>query len=313
MQESWTPPQLVNWIKEDLEKRGFPPPHRYEAESLVAHALGLTRLDLYLQFDKPCSPEERTLVKELYQRRLKREPLSYLLGEVGFWTLELSVGPGVLTPRPDSEILVEACLPYLPKELPDPENPREPFTCLELGAGSLALSLSLAMEAKGINLIATEIDEDALSFAKINLERYKEELAQRANRLWLVKMDAFEALDEAFRFDLILSNPPYIPKGDLDELEPEVRDFEPMRALDGGEDGLDFYRRLKEAAKRLKIGGKLAIEHGYDQRETLIGLFAQEPGLTLLKALDDHGQNPRVLLFERTTEGTMEPTKERTA
>ncbi len=293
MTSTWTAPALVKWIAEDLAAKGFPPPHRPEAERLVSFALGLSRLELYLQFDKPINEREREHLKALLRRRYLHEPLGYVLGEAHFWGLTLAVGPGVLTPRFDSEILIEACLPCLPKE------PGKAFQAVELGAGSLCLSLAIGMEGKGMELLALEASPEALSWAKKNLARYQGELQERGNHLRVLLSDGFAAL-EGSQVDLIFSNPPYIARREVTSLEPEVRDFEPLLALDGGESGLEFYHLLAQtASQRLKIQGWLCFEHGFDQQDAILDLLKGYPALKLDLLCKDYQGHPRAMRWQK--------------
>ena len=261
---------------------------------MVAKALGLTRLDLYLQFDRPLTQGERDQVRELLLRRRNREPLSYILGEAHFWNLVLKVGPGVLSPRSDTECLIELAQPLLPKE------PQEPnYRILELGAGSLAITLALAQEGKGMELQSLECSSEALIYAQENLAKYQEDLAGRENRIKVTQSLGFAEADEGL-VDLIVSNPPYIPQGEIEGLMKEVVQYEPALALDGGAEGLDFYPLLAtEAQRRLKRGGHLLFEHGYDQRPALLELMKNYEQLQLIEARDDYGGNPRAMLWQK--------------
>jgi len=294
MNQTWTAPQLVRWIAENLAQKGFPPPHRLEAEQLVAYALGLSRLDIYLQYDKPVSLPERDQLKELLRRRYNREPLGYILGTAHFWGLELLIGPGVLAPRPDSEMLIEACQPILPQK-----KGERPFRVFELGAGSLCLSLALAAEGVGMEMVALEASAEAADWAEQNRLKHQEMIGLRDNSLAVIRGDQISLAGEE-AWDLIVSNPPYIPSQVIESLEPEVKDHEPRMALDGGADGLEFYRLLlDEASARLVPGGWLCFEHGYDQRKAILDLLKDHSSLKLDKLFDDYGGQPRVMRIQK--------------
>lgn len=291
----WTPPRLVKWISQDFENRGFPPPHRLEAEYLVCHCLNISRLDIYLQHDKPCSIEERSHLKELLKRRQKREPLSYILGKFHFWTLELLVGPGVLIPRQDTEILVEAAI-----NLISDQERTVHYHILELGTGTAAIPLSIAMERKQLHITTIEKNSPALKFANKNILKYQKEFLKNHNQVLLVQGDKFDAIQKYPFFDMIVSNPPYIPERDIDDLQAEVRSWEPKNALDGGKSGLDFYPYLKSQAELLlKPDGILIFEHGYQQKIQIMELFEQSSTLAIHQSIKDYANNDRVLAFKK--------------
>jgi release factor glutamine methyltransferase len=296
-EEIWTPPKLVQWMRDDFAKRGFPGHLRLEAERLVSHALNISRLDIYLQYDKPCSVEEQQAVRELVIRRRKREPCSYLMETCEFWSLSLAVGPGVLIPRPETEVLVEATLKIIRKE-----NRTTPFfQILELGTGSAAIPLALSSEEQQLRLIATDISEQALAFARINLNQYQVEIKNQQNQIHLIQGDRFNPVKKQPIYDCIVSNPPYIPTQDVDLLQEEVRLWEPINALNGGSDGLDFYQYLKKSAEvLLKPGGFLVFEHGFDQRESIQQLMASGSQLKLVESIKDYAKHDRVLVFKKS-------------
>lgn len=235
---------------------------RLQAELLLAAVLGVKRLDLYLQFDRPLHPGEVDLYRDYVRQRVKRVPLQYIVGQAAFRHLELKVTSDVLIPRPETEVLVDVAL--------DKTSALAAPHCLDLCCGSGAIALSLAYERPEAVLVATDISAQALAVAKDNgvycgLEGRVE---------WLC--GDFFAPVENKTFDLIVSNPPYVRHGEIDTLEPEVRDYEPHLALDGGVDGLDCYRRIAaEAAHFLAPGGYLLFEVGDDQAEAVCQLLRQ--------------------------------------
>ena len=248
--EIWTPPKLVQWIASDMERRDFPPPHRLEAELLVSHALNISRLDIYLQFDKPCKSDEQACLRELYKRRLQREPLAYILGHCEFWSLTFQVGKGVLIPRADTEILIESALNIIP------DRSETPYQILELGSGSGIIPIVLAHEKENLSIISVDKSQDALQYAEKNLKQHSEKIKAKGNTIQFIHGDKFELPNIPDHVDLIISNPPYIPKADINQLQEEVKGWEPTAALEGGDDGFLFYTYLKnKAEKRLKEGG----------------------------------------------------------
>jgi release factor glutamine methyltransferase len=201
-----------------LARKDVPSP-RVDAEHLVAQALGLTRLDLYLQYDRPLTDEETTACRELVRRRGTREPLAYILGEWGFRRLTLNVDSRALIPRPETEVVVERCLVLL-------DGAEEPVV-LDVGTGTGAIALAIADERPDATVTAIDVSEDALALARENAER-----TGLAARVSFLRHDVTQGLPDG-PYDLVVSNPPYVEPGDLGALQPEVRDWEPEQALVG--------------------------------------------------------------------------------
>lgn len=220
--------------------------------------------------------------REMVTRRARREPLSHILGDKPFWTLDLKVTPDVLTPRADTETLVETCLKQIGSR-------NAAYRIADFGTGSGAILLALLSELPNAVGLGIDISESALAIAKENAVRNG--LADRAvfrTGNWAEGLE-----DESL--DIAVSNPPYIASGVLETLEPEVRDYEPRIALDGGEDGLDIYRLLlPELFRVLKPGGLMAVEIGYDQSEAVMALVRQA-GFSDIKLAKDLGGQPRVV------------------
>ncbi len=258
---NWTILSLVRWTTAYFTDNGFEN-GRGEAEILLAHALGLRRIDLYLNHDKPVEAHERERFKALIRRRLDGEPAAYIIGAREFWSLELAVDPSVLIPRPETECLVEAVLPLLAT----PSDP--PKRVLDMGTGSGAIVLALAHTHPRHRYTAMDRSAAALRTARRNARQH----GMEARIGWFCG-DWTTALDERRPFDLIVSNPPYVRSGDIDELQTEIRDHEPRMALDGSADGLLCLRRLVTAAHRhLVPGGTLALEMGFDQGDAVRAL-----------------------------------------
>jgi len=275
--EPWTVIKVLQWTAEHLKSKGVEN-GRLDAELLLTDLLGLDRVGLYLNFDRPLQADELAAYRERVQRRAGREPLQYILGHTGFWTLELQVGPGVLVPRADTETLVEEAL----KRLPDAAA-----EVLDAGTGSGCICLALASEKPALQLLGLDLSPAALRQAAANAERNN--LQSRVE--W--QQGDLRNLPPG-PWQMIVSNPPYIPQADLDGLMPEVRDFEPLEALDGGTDGLDAYRALAAQTDRLVPAGWLLVEVGIDQAESVQALFA-EVGLTELFIRSDYAGVPRVV------------------
>jgi release factor glutamine methyltransferase len=249
---------------------------RLQAELLLAAVLGVKRLDLYLQFDRLLDADEVNLYRDYVRQRLKRTPFQYIVGEAAFRYLELKVTADVLIPRPETEVLVDVAL--------DKASAIEAPRCLDLCCGSGAIALALAHERPGAVLVATDISPQALAVAKDNGERCG--LDERVE--WLCS-DLFNSLENK-TFDLIVSNPPYVRHADIDLLEPEVRDYEPHLALDGGADGLDCYRRIAtEAARFLVPGGHLLFEVGEGLKWLQISTIFPALSLPAPHPESDHG------------------------
>jgi release factor glutamine methyltransferase len=238
-----------------LEDRHVESP-RLQAEWMLARILAMPRLQLYLNFEKPLAEPALAALREMVVRRGKREPLQHILGSVSFCGIELAVGPQALIPRPETEILAEMAWTWLNR----PSHVGRP-TVLDFGTGSGCLSVAIALKSTGAIVYALDTSRPALELARENARRHA--LNERINFL---EDSGFSALPPEIAFDLVVSNPPYIPRAEIDQLEPEVRDHDPRLALDGGEDGLDFYRLIAaEASSRLRAGGRLMLEIGDGQ------------------------------------------------
>lgn len=231
---------------------------RLETEWMLAAALDIRRIDLYLQFEKVLSDEQVESFRGLVRQRLSGRPLQYITGEAGFRLLDLTVDERVLVPRPETEILVEEALRAIDGGGPD-------GSVLDIGCGSGAIAISVAHERPAVRVLATDISSDALAVARGNAERHGV-----SDRVGFVCGDLLDPIHTDARFDLIVSNPPYIEHADIEALQPEVRDFEPHLALDGGADGLDVIRRLAVASgAHLLPGGRLLVEVGAGQSSTV--------------------------------------------
>jgi release factor glutamine methyltransferase len=252
---------------------------RIDAEVLLAHCLGKDRLYLYLNLDRPLSLQERERYRELVRRRAQREPVALIVGSKEFWSIQFKVAPGVLIPRPDTEILVEVVL----EEIRAVSDPR----VMEIGTGSGAVAVSILRENSIASVVATDIDAQALRTALLNARE-----ADVASAFDCVASDIFSAICPGEKFDVICSNPPYIPTRDIQGLEPEITKFEPLRALDGGIDGLDVIRRIaQEARNYLKDHGAIIFEVGDGQADSVADILSDLCGCrTIRKFLDLSGK-----------------------
>ncbi|MCA9066729.1 MAG: peptide chain release factor N(5)-glutamine methyltransferase [Planctomycetaceae bacterium] len=248
VQDVWTVRRILEWTTGFLRDKGVESP-RVEAELLLAHARQCQRIRLYTDFDEPVSEQQRTRMRELVQRRAKREPLAYIVGTREFYGRSFVVGPGILIPRPETEKLIDLCLSRISKEAH--------VRIAEVGAGSGCISLTLACQLPHSAVTATDISAKAIQTASENASRLKV-----ADRVRLLHGDCLEPLlKEQSQLDVVVSNPPYIRDDEWETLQPEVGGHEPREALLGGPDGLDIVRRLvPQAASLLKPGGFILLE-----------------------------------------------------
>ena len=255
----WTILALIRWADERFKKEGLTTP-RLDAEVLLAETLGRDRVGLYTHFDQPLKPDELARFKKIILRRLRREPVAYILGRREFWSLPFKVTPDVLIPRPETEVLVAEALKTLAQI-----NGKESLL-LEIGTGSGAISVALAKELPAVRVVATDLSAKALSVAGENALQHGVR-----ERVHFLQGDLFQPLQKGSKFSLVITNPPYIPRGKYPSLIPEVRDFEPRIALDGGVDGLDFFRRvLSQVGSFLHPGDWFLGEIGEGQDQNIL-------------------------------------------
>lgn len=263
---SWTIIKLLAWTASFFRDRGIDSP-RLTAEILLARALGVERIDLYLKYDQPLSSDELAGFKQMIKRRAGREPVAYITGEKEFFGRGFFVSPQVLIPRPETEILVETAMGILN------ENSVRPMRVLDVGTGSGAIVVSLAVARPGYQYLASDISMPALLVAIINAGKHGVK-----DKISFFTGDWLTPIAPGYKACLIVSNPPYIPSGDIPTLEPEVRAHEPVAALDGALDGLSAIRRIIGCAPdNLTDGGHLLLEIGYDQKDAVARL-ARESG-----------------------------------
>jgi release factor glutamine methyltransferase len=275
--------EVIQRSAEFLARKGVESP-RLQVELLLARVLAMPRLKLYLDFNRPLTAAELDSARALVKRRADREPLQHILGSTSFCGLELAVNRHVLVPRPETEVLAERGWNFLTG------FGARPVTALDVGTGSGCLAIALAVKCPRARVHAVDNAEAALAVARQNALRH-----QVADRIEFHAGDGFAALPDALRCDLIVSNPPYIPSAEIATLQPEVRDFDPRAALDGGADGLDFFRRLAaQAPPFLAPGGKLMVEFGDGQAEAVRGIFAAQKWI--VEAVEpDYSGRPRIL------------------
>lgn len=274
--------------KKRLEAAGVDSPV-IDARLLVEAAAGATRADIISDPHRPLSEAQGAELEAFLERRARREPVSQILGVKGFWKIMLRVTPQVLTPRPETETILDVVLPDF--------SPAQRLRVLDLGVGSGAILLAILAERPNAVGLGVDVSEDALAVARENAVNLG-----LGGRAALLRSDWTSAL-ESEGFDLVVSNPPYIPTADIDTLAPEVRDHEPRLALDGGPDGLAAYRRLAEEIPRvLKPGGRFAVEIGYDQGAAVSALF-RTPAFDQVRVVKDLGDRDRVVTGLKKTFG----------
>lgn len=277
-QKTWTIKNILEWTAEHFRNRGISTA-RLDAEVLLANALRVNRLYLYLNLERPLSPEERNIFRELVRRRSAREPVSLIIGRKEFWSITLRVQRGVLIPRPDTETLVEATCAAL-RGIADAQ-------VLEIGTGSGAVSIAVAKEFPQAGIFATDINLKALKLAKHNA-------SEAGVDILFFACDLFSAITSGETFHVICSNPPYVKSSIIPNLDPEIN-FEPISALDGGPDGLDVIRKMVPAAKgRLRTGGELLVEMASDQEDEVRQIFSGA-GFTDVSVNRDLAGRPRVM------------------
>jgi release factor glutamine methyltransferase len=284
---TWTIGGLLNWTAKYLAAKGAEFP-RLDAEVLLAHVIGCQRVDLYgLRFAESASDEVRQRYKELIARRVEGCPVAYLVGRKEFFKLDLEVGPAVLIPRPDSEVLVLECL-ELAKKLPA-------HRVLDIGTGSGNLAIAITRQHPNAQVTAVDESGDALAIAARNAKRHGV-----SDRIRFLQGDLFGAIPQGELFDFIVSNPPYIPHDDIAKLPVGVRDFEPHQALDGGADGYAVFDHLIVGAKAfLPPDGWLLVEIGAPQEQAARQKIEACGGYRLSPTVHDFSGHPRVLKGQR--------------
>jgi len=284
----WTLLALLRRTAAYFREREIDSP-RASAEVLLAHALGCRRIDLYLRHDQPLTPAELDRFRGLVRRRARHEPTAYITGEREFWSLPIGVDARVLIPRPDTECLVAAVLERLESAAVAPR------WVLELGTGSGAVVLALARDRPGHPYWATDRSPGALATARRNARRLGLETAVQ-----FAAGDWWRPLRPVGRWDVVVCNPPYIPRPVLATLAMQVAAFEPAAALDGGPDGLEAIRRLiRGAPEHIPPGGWLLLEIGHDQGPAVTRLGQAAADFGDLRCLQDYGGRDRVVVLRR--------------
>jgi release factor glutamine methyltransferase len=276
--------EVIQRSTDFLQQKGVDSP-RLQIELMLAHALNVPRLKLYLNFERALNEAELSRVREMVKRRAMREPLQHILGSTSFCGLEIKCSCAALVPRPETELLAERGWQFL-----STLNPQL-STVLDFGTGTGCIAIALATKAPQVAVHALDISAEALALARENAAK-----SNCIDRVTFHEGDGFAALPNGLQFDLIVSNPPYIAAEEISTLQREVRDFDPRLALDGGSDGLSFYRCIaKEAPSFLKAGGKLMAEFGDGQAEEVKKIFCEQNWI-VEEIVADYSSRARILI-----------------
>ena len=276
---------------------------RLSAELLLARSLGYKRMDLYLRFEQPVVEEELEVFRSMVRRRLKNEPVQYILGETEFYGLPFAVTPAVLIPRPETEHLVERVieLANASHELANAAvgNANDAGAkILDIGTGSGIIPVAVAKHVAGASLTAIDISSEALAIARENAGRN-----DVAGRIEFLEADVLEIspTDLGGQYDFIVSNPPYIPRAEVADLQPEIREYEPLIAATDGGDGLTFYKRIADiSTELLRPEGKILIEIGFGQADSVSGIFTSA-GFNVDEIIEDYSGIARILVISFLT------------
>ena len=283
MPKTWRVIDLINWAESYFKEKGFENP-RSEIEWLLRAVLKCNRMDVYLRFEEPLSQSQLATLRSWVKRRLEREPLQYITGFCDFYGREFSVNEHVLIPRPETERLIDTALEKV-KGLDSP-------SILDIGAGSGCIATTLGLEILGSTVLGIDVSEDAIGIANKNKEKLE------AENVSFQKMNILEQRPEG-EFDVLVSNPPYIPKGEMDRLMKDVKDFEPTVALTDQKDGLIFYKRFAEVGKEVvKSSGWIILEVGLEDHPSAVKNIFSESGFPDTELIKDYNGDDRVLVIK---------------
>jgi release factor glutamine methyltransferase len=299
-QASWTILATLRWTADYFRAKGVSEP-RASAEILLAHTLGVSRLDLYLRYDQPLNPEELARFKALMVRRREGEPVAYLTGHREFWSLDIRVTPAVLIPRPETETLVAAALEAAKEHPPETQNQKpetSPLWGAEVGVGSGAVVIALAKELPSMAWAGLDRSGAALAVARDNARRHAV-----LDRVHFLQSDLLCALKPAASFALLVANLPYVPRAEWERLPREIKAFEPPEALLGGEDGLVLIRPLiRQAQRYVKGGGWVLLEVGDQQAPQVAALVEETGAYDRIETINDFNGMERVVRARRRDE-----------
>lgn len=288
--DTWTIQKLLNWITEYFTSKSVDAP-RLSAELLLSHLLGLKRIELYTQFDRPVTKPELDELRDLVKRAGGHEPVAYLIGRTEFYSLEMNITSDCMIPRPETELLVQRAIEFLRT------RHGTQFVC-DLCTGSGCIAVAIAKNFPEVRVIATDISAAALKVAAQNVDKH-----QLAERITLLQGDLFQPLVRPLdveQFDLIVCNPPYVSAAEYETLDQNVKDYEPRIALFAGDDGLDIYRRIIEKADQfLKPEAALMLEIGYAQGPAVRELLEHTGAFSEIKTEKDVHNNDRIVTAKR--------------
>ena len=280
VKRTWRIIDIINWGEEYFKTKDFENP-KQEIEWLLCDLLGLKRIDLYVKFEDKLNNVNLDKLKSWINRRVKREPLQYITGETEFYGLKFKTTPQALIPRPETERLVEIALNNI--------GENSDVKLLEIGTGSGCIPIAISNEKPSLNILSLDISKDALELAEINAE------LNNCKNIEFLEMDFLNETPKG-EFDILLSNPPYIPVKEIEGIMPEVKNYEPMIALTDNEDGLAFYRRIAKKIKTLiKPKGIILLEVGLGRHPQKVFSLFKEAGFNQLELIKDFNNNERIL------------------
>jgi release factor glutamine methyltransferase len=285
--KSWTIRDLMKLSIDHLQQHGFDEA-RLNVELLLSHALHCQRIELYTRFDQPISKDELSGFRGLYERRLRHEPVQYIVGTAGFMGMQFKVDRRVLIPRPETETLVEQTMLVCGR---NPEG--TPLSMLDIGTGSGNIAVAVAKLVRNVQVTSVDADREALEVARGNASALGV-----ADRVTLRELSVFDPIVELLgeQFDLVVSNPPYVSAEEWEQLAPEVRTYEPRLAVSDAGDGCAFYRRIADVGPALlRKNGSILVEVGHDQADTVGGIF-RRAGVHDLLVVNDLQGIPRVVV-----------------
>ena len=279
IKKTWRIIEIIKWGEEYFKLKGFENP-KQEIEWLLCDLLQLKRIDLYLKFEDIINKSKLKKLKNWIKRRIEREPLQYITGKVEFYGLKFISTPQALIPRPETERLVDITLNSL-KKIPEPK-------ILEIGTGSGCVSIAVSNKKPRANILSLDISKNALELAEINAK------SNNCKNINFLEMDFLNEIPDG-RFDILISNPPYIPQKEIENIMPEVKDYEPRIALTDFEEGLNFYYRIAKVGRTLIPNGIIILEVGLGNHPQKVFSLFKEAGFDHLELIKDYNNNERIL------------------
>ncbi len=279
IKKTWRIIEIIKWGEEYFKLKGFENP-KQEIEWLLCDLLELKRIDLYLKFEDIINKSKLKKLKSWIKRRIDREPLQYITGKVEFYGLKFISTPQALIPRPETERLVDITLNSL-KKIPEPK-------ILEIGTGSGCVSIAVSNKKPRANILSLDISKNALELAEINAK------SNNCKNINFLEMDFLNEIPDG-KFDILISNPPYIPQKEIENIMPEVKNYEPRIALTDFEEGLNFYFRIAKVGRTLIPNGIIILEVGLGNHPQKVFSLFKEAGFDQLELIKDYNNNERIL------------------